>query len=127
MQKGSVASLWRSGTAGRIFQTFDEQFVAVNETTPEHPTDIEYRIYIEYRILLLWNIILCVCLWHTHTPSLAIRHCLPPWRKDVVKRKAVRVCGTPALSPSLKYRLVNLASFGFLVIVNFRYQNGGKV
>ena len=34
MQKGSVASLWRSRTAGRIFQTFDEQFVAVDEVRP---------------------------------------------------------------------------------------------
>ena len=34
MQKGSVASLWRSGTAGRIFQTFDEQFVAVDGIRP---------------------------------------------------------------------------------------------
>ena len=32
--KGSVASLWRTGTAGRIFQTFDEQFVAVDDVWP---------------------------------------------------------------------------------------------
>ena len=36
-KKGSVASLWRSGTAGRIFQTFDEQFVAVDDAPPPHP------------------------------------------------------------------------------------------
>ena len=29
-KKGSVASLWRSETAGQIFLTFDEQFVAVD-------------------------------------------------------------------------------------------------
>ena len=34
MQKGAVASLWRSGTAGRIFQTFDEQCVAVDDVRP---------------------------------------------------------------------------------------------
>ena len=34
MQKVSVASLWRSGTAGRSFQTFDEQFVAVDDVRP---------------------------------------------------------------------------------------------
>ena len=34
MHKGCVAFLWRSGTAGRIFQTFDEQFVAVDDVRP---------------------------------------------------------------------------------------------
>ena len=34
IEKGSVASLWRSGTAGGIFQTFDEQFVAVDDVRP---------------------------------------------------------------------------------------------
>ena len=38
----------------------------------------------------------------------------------------MRVCGTPALSPSLKYKLVNLASFGFSVIVNFAIKMAEK-